>query len=387
MSGQLQTENPCDVCSPFRRPRGRRHPASRPLFDSADGAWPICIRQSRSPTKHPRRRGRTRRRPRDPRIDLVGSCRTSGWGSARGSSAGGAWRQCQLRARVGRRGLVEAAGLGRFKRRRHRAELKLARRQRQVATRARDLRRVKKRLRPLAPQATAARRAGKLGTEPHGSPRPLDPPGLAGAVRSAACAPGGPAASGSGAQLPSWWPLGNGQSATHAAGPRLARRRALARVEQQRIAVRREAATLLAASLRGGARRRCLARSARRRASKTRAHRAAAAQRAAAELTGRARAEGQWARVAAGRPRGRWPASSTSCSAAHRGRRVDGWGRDALLALRGATGVSGCAKSRPAPSRRAGVRARGAERRGDGRAARARSAPPTKLTLGPAPPP
>jgi chromosome segregation protein len=65
-----------------------------------------------------------------------------------------------------RRQLVEeAAGLGRFKRRRHRAELKLAR----VATdveRARDLEaEVKKRLRPLALQATAAERAEKLRGE------------------------------------------------------------------------------------------------------------------------------------------------------------------------------------------------------------------------------
>ena len=65
-----------------------------------------------------------------------------------------------------RRLLVEeAAGLGRFKRRRHRAELKLAR----VATdveRARDLEaEVKKRLRPLALQATAAERAEKLRVE------------------------------------------------------------------------------------------------------------------------------------------------------------------------------------------------------------------------------
>jgi chromosome segregation protein len=65
-----------------------------------------------------------------------------------------------------RRQLVEeAAGLGRFKRRRHRAELKLVR----VATdveRARDLEaEVKKRLRPLALQATAAERAEKLRGE------------------------------------------------------------------------------------------------------------------------------------------------------------------------------------------------------------------------------
>jgi chromosome segregation protein len=65
-----------------------------------------------------------------------------------------------------RRALVEeAAGLGRFKRRRHRAELKLARVAVQVE-RARDLEReVQKRLRPLALQATAAERAEKLGVE------------------------------------------------------------------------------------------------------------------------------------------------------------------------------------------------------------------------------
>jgi chromosome segregation protein len=65
-----------------------------------------------------------------------------------------------------RRALVEeAAGLGKFKRRRHRAELKLARVQVQVE-RARDLEdEVRKRLRPLALQASAAERAEKLGVE------------------------------------------------------------------------------------------------------------------------------------------------------------------------------------------------------------------------------
>jgi chromosome segregation protein len=65
-----------------------------------------------------------------------------------------------------RRALVEeAAGLGKFKRRRHRAELKLARVQIQVE-RARDLEdEVRKHLRPLALQASAAERAEKLGHE------------------------------------------------------------------------------------------------------------------------------------------------------------------------------------------------------------------------------
>ncbi len=65
-----------------------------------------------------------------------------------------------------RRQLVEeAAGLGRFKRRKHRAELKLARVATQVE-RARDVEdEVRKRLRPLALQATAAERAEKLVVE------------------------------------------------------------------------------------------------------------------------------------------------------------------------------------------------------------------------------
>jgi chromosome segregation protein len=61
--------------------------------------------------------------------------------------------------------LEDAAGLGRFKQRRHRAELKLARVQIQVE-RARDLEaEVRKHLRPLALQATAAERAEKLREE------------------------------------------------------------------------------------------------------------------------------------------------------------------------------------------------------------------------------
>ena len=65
-----------------------------------------------------------------------------------------------------RRELVEeAAGLGKFKRRRHRAELKLARVGIQVE-RARDVEaEVRKRLRPLALQATAAERAERLVDE------------------------------------------------------------------------------------------------------------------------------------------------------------------------------------------------------------------------------
>src|SRR5213076_2544494 len=66
---------------------------------------------------------------------------------------------------LGQGRVEEAAGLGRFKKRKHRAELKLARVGIQVE-RARDVEaEVKKRLRPLALQATAAERAEKLRGE------------------------------------------------------------------------------------------------------------------------------------------------------------------------------------------------------------------------------
>src|SRR5204862_6848222 len=61
--------------------------------------------------------------------------------------------------------IEEAAGLGRFKQRKHRAELKLARVTIEVE-RARDVEEeVRKRLRPLALQASAAERAEKLRGE------------------------------------------------------------------------------------------------------------------------------------------------------------------------------------------------------------------------------
>ncbi|HEY0389082.1 MAG TPA: chromosome segregation protein SMC [Gaiellales bacterium] len=64
-----------------------------------------------------------------------------------------------------RRFVEEAAGLGKYQRRRTRAEAKLARVESELE-RARDLEReVRARLRPLAMQATAAERAAKLGAE------------------------------------------------------------------------------------------------------------------------------------------------------------------------------------------------------------------------------
>jgi chromosome segregation protein len=101
------------------------------------------------------------------RTDLVELLSDVGLGTAMHSIVGqGKVEQVLASKAEDRRALVEeAAGLGKFKRRRHRAELKLARVALQVE-RARDVEdEVRKRLRPLALQATAAERAEKLSVE------------------------------------------------------------------------------------------------------------------------------------------------------------------------------------------------------------------------------
>ncbi len=101
------------------------------------------------------------------RTDLVELLADVGLGGAMHSIVGQGKVEAVLASRPeDRRSLLEeAAGLGKFKRRRHRAELKLARVAVQVE-RARDVEsEVRKRLRPLALQATAAERAEKLGVE------------------------------------------------------------------------------------------------------------------------------------------------------------------------------------------------------------------------------
>jgi chromosome segregation protein len=101
------------------------------------------------------------------RTDLVELLADVGLGSAMHSIVGqGKVEQVLASKPEDRRALVEeAAGLGKFKRRRHRAELRLARVALQVE-RARDVEdEVRKRLRPLALQATAAERAQKLSGE------------------------------------------------------------------------------------------------------------------------------------------------------------------------------------------------------------------------------
>jgi chromosome segregation ATPase len=101
------------------------------------------------------------------RVDIVELLADAGLGPGAGSIVSQGKVEAILTSSASeRRALVEdAAGLGRFKRRRHRAELKLARVAQQVG-RARDLEtEVAKRLRPLALQATAAERAEKLAKE------------------------------------------------------------------------------------------------------------------------------------------------------------------------------------------------------------------------------
>ena len=98
------------------------------------------------------------------RIDLVDLLSDLGLGHGMHSIIGQGRVDEVLTSRpVDRRTLIEeAAGLGKFKRRRHRAGLKLARVQTQVE-RALDVEaEVRKRLRPLALQASAAERAEKL---------------------------------------------------------------------------------------------------------------------------------------------------------------------------------------------------------------------------------
>jgi chromosome segregation ATPase len=104
------------------------------------------------------------------RLDVVELLADIGLGAEMHSVVGqGKVEQILSSKPIERRALVEeAAGLGKFKRRRHRAELKLARVQIQVE-RAHDLEdEVRKRLRPLALQASAAQRAAKLADELEG---------------------------------------------------------------------------------------------------------------------------------------------------------------------------------------------------------------------------
>ena len=167
---ELRAEKPEDV---LFAGSAQRPPASfcsvELLFDNADGAGPlpyselsIARRLERGGEGQYLVNGAAVRRS-----DLVELLADIGLGPGMHSVIGQGSVEEMLSSKPSeRRALVEdAAGLGGFKRRRHRAELKLARVAAEVE-RARDLEaEVKKRLRPLALQATAALRAEKLSVE------------------------------------------------------------------------------------------------------------------------------------------------------------------------------------------------------------------------------
>jgi chromosome segregation ATPase len=139
------------------------------LFDNEDGDGPLDVSEL-SIVRRARREGDGEylvNRARVRRTDVVELLADVGLAGERHSIISqGRVEEILVSKPDERRALVEeAAGLGKFKRRRHRAELKLARVQTQVE-RARDLEdEVRKRLRPLALQASAAERAEKLGVE------------------------------------------------------------------------------------------------------------------------------------------------------------------------------------------------------------------------------
>src|SRR4029079_14525622 len=140
------------------------------IFDNEDGAWPALPVFEVSVRARLHRGGEGQylvNRAAVRRIDLVELLSDVGLGGGLRSVISQGSVEAVLGAKPSeRRELVEeAAGLGRFKHRRHRAELKLARVATQVE-RARDLEdEVRKRLRPLALQASAAERAARLAGE------------------------------------------------------------------------------------------------------------------------------------------------------------------------------------------------------------------------------
>src|SRR5439155_421097 len=169
--GELRAEKPDDVL--FAGSEGRQASDLCEvdlLFDNADSAWPDLPYAEVSVARRLQREGEGQylvNRAPVRRLDLVELLSDVGLGGGLRSVISQGRVETVLNSKPEeRRELVEeAAGLGRFKRRRHRAELKLSRVGVQVE-RARDLEdEVRKRLRPLALQATAAERAEKLGVE------------------------------------------------------------------------------------------------------------------------------------------------------------------------------------------------------------------------------
>jgi chromosome segregation protein len=167
---ELRAEKPDDV---LFAGGGTRGPADfcevELLFDNADGALPVDYAEL-SVARRLHRGGEGQylvNRAAVRRLDLVELLADLGLGQGMHSIISQGKVEAILASKPAeRRALIEeAAGLGRFKARRHRAELKLARVAVEVE-RARDVEaEVRKRLRPLALQATAAERAQKLRLE------------------------------------------------------------------------------------------------------------------------------------------------------------------------------------------------------------------------------
>ncbi len=168
---ELRAEKPDDVlfAGSASRPKAD-HCEVELLLDNTDGALPEIDYSEVSIVRRLHRGGEGQyliNGAHVRRTDVVELLSDVGLGHAMGSIVSQGRVEAILASKPEeRRTLVEeAAGLGRFKRRRHRAELKLARVAQQVE-RARDVEtEVAKRLRPLALQATAAERAEKLGIE------------------------------------------------------------------------------------------------------------------------------------------------------------------------------------------------------------------------------
>jgi len=164
---EMRAEKPDDVL--FAGAAGRKatdYCEVELLFDNSDGDGPVEFSEL-SISRRLHRGGEGQylvNRTGVRRIDLVELLADLGLGGGMHSIIGqGKVEEVLSSSPERRREMIEeAAGLGRFKRQRHRAELKLQRVAIQ-AERARDVEaEVKKRLRPLALQATAAERAEKL---------------------------------------------------------------------------------------------------------------------------------------------------------------------------------------------------------------------------------
>ena len=355
--GELRAEKPDDVL--FAGSAGR--PGTDLcevdlLFDNADGAWPDLPYSEVSVARRLQRGGEGQylvNRTAVRRLDLVELLSDVGLGGGLRSVISQGRVETVLNSKPEeRRELVEeAAGLGRFKRRRHRAELKLSRVGVQVE-RARDLEdEVKKRLRPLALQATAAERAEKLGIEIAQLQAAIATLDLARLAERRAATDARRAATAEERRVLDEQIAAlvaererTEEELTDTAGAREQATAALYRLRSggERVALRRESAASLLVSLRGeleAVRAHDPSASAELEAAARAA--AGAAQNAAAERARReVDAEEAWARVAAAE-RGAQAALARELDEllARRGRAeslLTGGGRDALLALRGA---------------------------------------------------